>query len=38
MDGIPSYPGFLGCTWLLDAHAKEDRGKGTLTIGKHYSK
>ena len=38
MDGIPSYPGLLGRTWLLDAHAKEDWGKGTLTIGKGLEK
>lgn len=27
MGRVPSYPGLRGCTWLLDAHGKEDWGK-----------
>jgi hypothetical protein len=27
MDGVQSYPGLLGRTWLLDAHAKKKLGK-----------
>ena len=38
MDGVQSYLGFLGRTWLLDTHAKKEWGKGTLTIGSGLKK
>ena len=38
MDGIPFYPSLPRRTWLLDAHAKEDWGKGILIIGKKFEK
>lgn len=38
MDSVQSYPSLLGRTWLLDAHAKEDWGKDTLTIGSGLKK
>lgn len=38
MDWIPSFTYLLGRMWLLDAHAKEDWGKGTLTIGRGSKK
>ena len=33
-----SYPILLGCHWLFDAKARNDWGRGTLTIGKQHNK
>ena len=38
MDWIPSYTYILGHMWLIYAYAKEDWGKGTLTIGRGSKK
>ena len=37
-DAIQPIPGILGRPWLITAEAKEDWGKGTLTLGKGKDK